>query len=323
MVRKPMMLVALSVLLGAQMVYAQEAEEAKPVRFEAFVKVTESTSGEAGDAIQVRKPGAAEPTALVPYKAYPYGTVFTLANEAARMRVNVEAFTYATVRGPAKFTFKSNADWTAVTLAADYGDFSFSVDDRVQPGQFQVVTPLGTFGSLTGRSKLQMDPVRPGEEFGEENFSFRLISGTASFQGKHFTAPELTQANAFTGAEASAELTELTGRVGEVKLDLPSGAGKTTEFPLQPGSSVKITRAKAKGSDNWTVSVLTLYNNGKAKNYFAYVENRGEGFRTGELFEEVFAEEEAAEELGEESAEEAGSASTGDDFGDFDDGDLL
>ena len=39
MVRKPMMLVALGVLLGAQMVYAQEAEEAKLVRFEALAKV--------------------------------------------------------------------------------------------------------------------------------------------------------------------------------------------------------------------------------------------------------------------------------------------
>ena len=322
MVRKPMMLVALGVLLGAQVVYAQEAGEAKLVRFEALAKVGDLVATDKGAGVTVLKPGAQVAVAAVPYKAYPYGTVFTVP-EGAKVRVNLETFTYMVVRGPAKFSPKSNEDWTAVTVAADYGEFNIAVDDRVQPGQFQVVTPLGTFGAMVGRSKLQMDPVRPGEELGEENFSFRLLSGTANFQGKHFTVPELTQANAFTGAEASVGLTELTGRVGEMKLDLPSGAGKTTEFPLQPGSSVKITRAKAKGSDNWTVSVLTLYNNGKAKNYFAYVENRGDGFRTGELFDEVFAEEEEGEELGEEGADEGTSASAGDDFDDFGDGDLL
>lgn len=318
MVRKPMMLVALSVLLGAQMVYAQEAGEAKLVRFEALAKVSES----AGDCanVTVLKPGAEEAVPLVPYKAYPYGTVFTVA-EGAKMRLNFEPFTYVVVRGPAKFSPKSNEDWTAVTVAADYGEFNIAVDDRVQPGQFQVVTPLGTFGALVGRSKLRMDQVAPGVELTDENFSFRLLSGTASFQGKHFAAAELGQTNAFSATEATAGLTEVTGRVGEVKLDLPSGAGKTTTFPLQPGSTVKITRAKARASDNWTVSVLTLYNNGKAKNYFAYVENRGDGFRTGELFDEVFAEEEEGEELGEEGEGDAGAA--GDDFDDFDDGDLL
>lgn len=318
MVRKPMMLVALSVLLGAQMVYAQEAEEAKQVRFDALAKVNE-LSGDAAS-VTVLKPGATEATALVPYKAYPYNTVFTVA-EGTKLRVNFEPFTYVVVRGPAKFTPKSNADWSAVTVAADYGDFNIAVDDRVQPGQFQLATPLGTFGSMVGRSKLRMAQVAPGEALSEDNFSFRLLSGTASFQGKHFAAAELGQANAFTAAEATAGLTEISGHVGEVKIDLPSGAGKTTTFPLQPGSMVKITRAKARASDNWTVSVLTLYNNGKAKNYFAYVENRGEGFRTGELFEEVFAEEEEGEELGDEA--DTGDASADDDFGDFGDGDLI
>ena len=320
MVRKPMMLLALGLVLGAPVVYAQEAE-AKPVRFEALVKVGELAVAGEGAGVMVLKPGAEAAVPVVPYKAYPYGTVFTVT-EGTKVRVNFEPFTYVAVRGPAKFCPKSNDDWSAVTVAVDYGECNVAVDDRVLPGQFQVVTPLGTFASLVGRSRLRMDQVAPGAELSEENFSFRLLSGTASFQGKHFSAPELTQTNAFIGAEASDALTEVTGRVGEVKLDLPSGAGKTTTFPLQPGSTVKITRAKARASDNWTVSVLTLYNNGKAKNYFAYVENRGEGFRTGELFEEVFAEEEEGEELGEAGADDAaGTASY--DFGDCHDGDLL
>ncbi len=226
MVRKPMMLLALGLVLGAPVVYAQEAE-AKPVRFEALVKVGELAVAGEGAGVMVLKPGAEAAVPVVPYKAYPYGTVFTVT-EGTKVRVNFEPFTYVAVRGPAKFCPKSNDDWSAVTVAVDYGECNVAVDDRVLPGQFQVVTPLGTFASLVGRSRLRMDQVAPGAELSDENFSFRLLSGTASFQGKHFSAPELTQTNAFIGAETSDALTEVTGRVGEVKLDLPSGAGKTT-----------------------------------------------------------------------------------------------
>lgn len=318
MVRKPMMLIALSVLLGAQWVCAQEAQEAKPVRFEALVKVGE-IHGAAGSALTALKPGADAPVEVIPYKAYPYGTVFTLAPEA-RVRLSFTGFTYANVRGPAVFVPRINEDWTAATLEVRTGDYNIAVDDRSLPGQFQTITPLGTFESMNGRFKLHLGEIT-GNALNEDCFSFRVLNGTARYQGRHFLATELTQANAFTSADtANGQATQLTGRVGEVKLDLPSGADKTTPFALQPGSLVKITRAKARASENWTVSVLTLYNNGKAKNYFAYVENRGEGFRTGELFDEVFPDENSEDSEGGEGQEDDTDA---DDLDNFDDGELL
>ena len=321
MVRKPMILLALGLLLGAQTLFAQDEQAQKPLRFEAFVKVSEfSQDGKQGVGdMTVLRPGEETPVQALPYKAYPYGSTFTLA-AGTKARVAFADLSYMVVRGPAKFVPTSNQDWTAIVLTVTTGDYNLAIDDRAQAGQFKLVTPLGTFESLAGRSRLHVGALASTTG---EDFSYRVLSGTANFQGLHYSASELSQANAFVSSDVSTmQSTELVGRSGEVKLALPSGNGKSTPFSLTPGATVKITRAKARASDNWAVSVLTLYPNGEAKNYFAYVEGRGEGFSTGELIDEVLpAEEEAEEGEGEEGDASGGEAA--DDLDDFGDDDLL
>ena len=320
MVRKTFLLLTLGTVLAAQTLLAQEEGDGKSARFETLVRVTDFELTRSGMAT-VRKPGVTGEIEVLPFKAYPYGSLFTL-QEGAQMRIKFSDLTYVDVRGPAKFAVNASDEWRKAVLEVTYGDYNITADERLQAGQFTTRTPVGTFSAMAGRSKLHVGEV--GATLAD-NFSFRILSGTARYEGTNFSMPELSQANTFLSADvANMHASEITGRVGEVKMDLPlSGDGKVSSFSLTPGATVKITRSKAPGSDNWTVSVLTLYANGEAKNYFAYVENRGDGFYTGELIDEVFVEPEA-EEDGEEGAEGgAAAAAEDDDFSSFDDGDLL
>ena len=329
MVQRTMTALLFGALLGAQAVYAQEAAEPKPVRFDAMVKVTDVSAEDAAK-VQILKPGEKTAIAALPHKAYPYGSTFTVP-EGIRLRVRFSDLSHMMVRGPAVFTPKAAEEWRKVSLEIRRGDYNFSIDTRAQAGQFSVVTPLGTFSSMNGMSKLHVGDIAKGT-VAKEDFAFRVLSGESTFNGVHYTMSKLAQANHFVSADAAGmSASDVIGRVGEVKMDLPtSGDGKNTPFSLTPGATVKITRAKARGSDNWVVSVLTLYANGEAKNYFCYVENRGEGFYTGELIAEVLPEEEddtAAEDAA-SGAAEGGSAASGSDaaadsLDNFDDGDLL
>lgn len=286
MVRKFVRLMMLGAALCASVVYAQdEADTPKMVRFDALVKVIDLQGS-----LQVKLPNAAEPVAAMPYKAYPYGTEFT-ATDKTRFRLIFSDLTYVVIQGPVTFTPTASDRWQKVSLQVQRGDFNISVDQDAQPGQFEIVTPLGTFASLRGMAKLHVGDIAKGTVT-KEDFSFRTLSGEAVFNGLHYTMTGLTQANAFVSADVDGfAFSDVTGRSGEVKMDLPSGGDKNTPFSLTPGSTVKITRAKAPGSDNWVVSVLTLYANDEAKNYFCYVEGRGEGYYTGELIAEVLPEE--------------------------------
>lgn len=290
MVRKIVGMMMLGMALCASVVYAQdEAETAKKVRFDALVKVMELQGS-----LQVTLPGATEAIPAISYKAYPYGTVFT-ATDKTRFRVIFSDLSYIVVQGPVTFIPRASDLWQKVSVDVQRGDFNIAVDQRAQPEQFEIVTPLGSFSSLCGMSKLHVGDIAKGTVT-KEDFSFRVLSGEATFDGLHYTMSGMTQANAFVSADVDGlYFSDVTGRSGEVKMDLPSGDGKNTPFSLTPGATVKITRAKAPASDNWVVSVLTLYANGEAKNYFCYVENRGEGFSTGELIAEVLPEEEDLE----------------------------
>lgn len=285
MMRNAMMAVALSSLLGAGVVCAQDAQEPKPTRFDAMVRVMDLEHG----TVTVTKPGQVAEKA-VSYKAYPYGTRFEVS-DGAKFRMMFSDFTYAVIKGPAVFVPRASDEWRKIAVEVTRGDMNFFVEQHAQPGQFTLVTPLGTFTSLQGMSKLHVGDVAKGTVT-EEDFSFRTLSGNAVYEGLHYKMTGMTQANAFVSADAKGMVsTELTGKLGEVKMEIPAGNGKATDFSLTPGATVKITRAKPKGSDNWVVSVLTLYANGEAKNYFCYVENRGEGYATGELIAEVLPEE--------------------------------
>lgn len=299
MVRKIVKLMVLGMALCASVVYAQdEAEAPKNVRFDALVKVVELQGS-----LQVTLPDATGPIAAIPYKAYPYGTTFT-ATDKTRFRVIFSDLTYMVIQGPVSFVPRASDLWQKVSVEVQRGDFNIAVDQRAQPEQFEIVTPLGTFASLRGMSKLHVGDITKGT-VAKEDFSFRTLSGEAVYEGLHYTMTGLTQANAFISADAEGlSSSDVVGRSGEVKMDIPSGDGKITPFSLTPGATVKITRAKARASDNWVVSVLTLYANGEAKNYFCYVENRGEGFATGELIAEVLPEEEEIPEEGDESEED-------------------
>lgn len=285
MMRNAMMVAALGALLGAGVVCAQEAPEAKPARFDAMVRVMDLETG----TLTATKPGQPAEKAFS-YKAYPYGTVFE-ADAQAKFRLMFSDLSYAVVKGPARFVPRASDEWRKIALEVTRGDMNFSIDQRVQPGQFTLVTPLGTFTSLQGMSKLHVGDVAKAVVT-EEDFSFRTLSGNAVYEGLHYKMTGMTQANAFVSADAKGMLAStVTGKLGEVKMEIPSGDGKSTAFSLTPGATVKITRARAKGSDNWVVSVLTLYANGEAKNYFCYVENRGADYATGELIAEVLPEE--------------------------------
>ena len=330
MVRNAMLTMLLGALaLGAAPLAAQEAPEAKPLRFDPMVRVMDVSEG---GAIQVTLPGGKAPVKAVPYKAYPYGSRFEVA-PGTTFRAVFSSLTYAVIRGPAVFVPRAADQWRKVMLDAQKGDYNLRVDERTLPGQFELVTPLGTFTDMHGMAKLHLGEIGAGP-VSEGNFSFRTLAGNAVFNGLHYTMGGMTQANAFSSADTQGlQTSTVTGRLGEVKMELPSGNGQTTPFSLTPGASVQITRAKAAGSDNWVVSVLTLYANGQAKNYFCYVENRGEGYSTGELIAEVLPEDipaeegENAEEGESAPAEENGGApaeeAIPDELNDFDDGMLL
>lgn len=323
MVRRIVKLMMLGMVLCASVVYAQdETAEAKKIRFEALVKVVELQGS-----LQVKLPNATESIPAISYKAYPYGSVFT-ATDKTRFRVIFSDLTYMVIQGPVTFTPRTSDMWQKVSVEVQRGDFNIAVDQRAQPEQFEIVTPLGAFTSLRGMSKLHVGDIAKGTVT-KEDFSFRTLSGEATFAGLHYTMSGMTQANAFVSADIEGlYASDVTGRSGEVKMDLPAGGGKNTPFSLTPGATVKITRAKARGSDNWVVSVLTLYANGEAKNYFCYVENRGEGFYTGELIAEVLPEEEELDAEGDEMLEDDLEESD-DDFGvadeltDFDEDELF
>ena len=335
MVRNAMFSMVLGALaLGAAPLVAQEEAPApKPLRFDPMVKVMELDKGER---LLVTLPGAQEPVEAIAYKAYPYGSRFEAA-KGTTFRVLFSNLTYAIVRGPAVFVPRANDQWRKVILDAQKGDFNMRVDERTLPGQFEVVTPLGTFTSMHGMSKLHIGDIAKDKAIDKDDFSFRTLAGDAVFKGLHYNMNGLTQANAFSSADTKGlQTSTLTGRLGEVKMDIPAGNGASTPFSLTPGSSVQITRAKARGSDNWVVSVLTLYANGQAKNDFCYVENRGEGYSTGELIAEVLPEDSLLDENGDPIENAAGgegesaadvNVSAGeaipDELSDFDDGMLL
>ena len=329
MIRNAMFTVAFGVCaLGATALFAQESEaEAQPLRFEPMVRVLNlepDADAKPGAALRVR--GADGKTReAVAYKAYPYGSTFE-ADEGVRFRVGFSNLTYAVVRGPARFTPKAADEWRKVTLDAQLGDYNLRVDDRSLPGQFEITTPLGTFTNLAGMARLHLGKdLAANETVGTDDFSFRTLSGNAVFKGLHYTMSGMTQANAFASADTQGFVTsELTGRLGEVKMELPTGGNNApTPFSLTPGAQVKIARAKPKGSDNWVVSVLTLYANGQAQNYFCYVEGRGEGYATGELLAEVLPPEpEEGELLDDEGGDLDGDLGGDDVFGDDSLGDL-
>lgn len=324
MIRNAMLTVAFSAcVLSAATLCAQEAEgEAKPLRFEAMVRVLNLEAQ--ADATGATMPGAGLRVTLpngktvdaVSYKAYPYGSTFE-ATAGTQFRICFSPLTYAVVKGPAKFVPTAAEEWQKVQMKIDFGDVNTRVDDRALAGQFELVTPLGTFTDMNGMAKLHVgQDVALDKPVKGDDFSFRTLSGSAAFKGLHYTMNDMTQANAFSSTDAMGFSTsELTGRLGEVKMAIPSGNGASTDFSLTPGSQVKITRAKPQGSDNWVVSVLTLYANGEAKNYFCYVENRGEGYSTGELIDEILpAEEEGELAEGEEGSLEDEGSLGGEDF---------
>lgn len=327
MVRNTMLATMLGVALGATAVYAQDLMEEKMVRFEPSVQVIGLENG----GLSVTKPGEMIPTPGVSYKAYPYGSIFEVG-DGVKCRLRFSDLTYAVVKGPAKLTPIASDLFSKVVLDVARGDVNLSVDTRAQPGQFTVVTPMGSFTSLQGTSRLHVGDIS-NAEVDENDFSFRTLSGTAVFGGLHYKMGNMTQANAFFSGDATSVTsngkifrdTQIEGVSGEVVTELPMGAENKIDFSLTPGSVVKITRAKHPGSNNWVVSVLTLFANGVAQNYFCYVEGRGAEYATGDLVGEVLPEE-TEEELGEEGGEDdlfgddesddMGGGDSLDDFGD-------
>jgi len=313
MVRKLIAMALLGTVFGAGAAFAQEAEEeAKLARFGAMVEVQDLERGR----VMATRPGRS-PEVAFSYRAYPYETRFVVEKDTT-VRLRFSDLTWAVVTGPASVVPHQidPGEWHKVALEVQYGDVDLAVDSRVQPGQFTLTTALGAFTSLQGSFKVHVGKnVRASVSTSDEDFSFRTLSGTAVYEGLHYKMGGLTQANSFSSSDTKFMRTSaVTGVSGEVRMELPMGAGQKSSFALTPGATVKITRAKAPGSDNWVVSVLTLYANGEAKNYFCYVENRGKEFATGELIAEMLPSE---DEDGEEDGEDEDGLAAPDEDGGF------
>lgn len=311
MARSGMLSMFFSVLLGATVVYAQDEAATQAVRFEPSVQILNLQNG-----TMLVKKANKELELARSYKAYPYGSSFELS-DGGTCQLRFGEMTTVDLTGPAQIKVLQAEMFRRVILEVKTGEMKISVDTNAQPGQFTVLTPMGNFTSLSGLSKLFVGDIEGGT-IEDGDFDFRVNSGTATFNGAHFDMGAITQANAFISGETKSSTidfkeyhdTRLEGTSGGVDTALKAGADRVMNFSLTPGSVIKITRAKNPGSDNWVVSVLTLLGDGKAKNYFCYVENRGEEYATGELIDELLLDEESEEEDGEESDE------SGDDSGD-------
>ncbi len=326
MIRRMMVFGVLGVMLSAGVAMAQEeGEEVQKVPFNPMVRVLDVPAVALKDPLSITAllPQGAAPVKVVNNKAYPYGTTFTVAPKVT-LRVTFSETVFMTVRGPAVFTPQVADEWKKVTVDVAKGDYNFATGKRITPEQFAIKTPLGAFDGVQGLARLHVGDISEGP-VAKDDFSFRVIEGGANFRGLNYSMEGLSKADSFHSADMSGMAqSQIYGDVGEVEMTLPmSGDGKSMPFSLTPGSTVKITREKAVGSDNWTVAVLTLYANGEAQNYFCYVENRGDGYHTGELVAEIFPEEEEGEE---EEDEEDGVSESEDELpeemSDFDDLDL-
>ncbi len=327
MVRNMMLATVFGVLLSATAVYAQDAGEEKAIRFEPSVQILGLENG----GLTVLKPGAEAPVNAIPYKAYPYGSKFVLA-DGVKCRLRFSDLSYAIVKGPAKFMPTATDAYQKVALDVEKGDVNFSIDDRALQGQFTVITPMGSFTSLKGGSRLRVGEISEEGEIDDDDFSFRVMSGSAVFSGLHYAMNDMSQANAFRSADSVVTTatgkefrdTRIVGVSGEVKTALPMGGEAMSDLSVNPGTIVKITRARQPGSNNWVVSVLTLYANGLAQNYFCYVEGRSQEYATGELVGELLPEEDEEGDGEEgEDGEDVDADASGEGMDDFGDDELL
>ena len=357
MMRYGMLIATLGLMLGVGTAYAQDdgfgdfadtaapaasaenataedgSSESKAIRFEPMVYVSNLSGVEAGkpDSFFTVLDREGRKFSGSPYKAYPYSSTFELSRGAV-IRLQFAPMTYGTVRGPAciKFGHEGN-DWRKVSMTLSRGDLKLAVDTKAKEGQFTLITPIGSFTSLAGMFRVHVGDIADGK-ISDDDFGFRVLSGKAGFSGLHYSMPELNTANQFVSAEGKhGDDSRMTGKVGEMKVRFPSAdKAKPVELALSPGAVVKIGREKAPYSDNWVVSVLALYANGEAMNYFCFVDNReGRSFHTGELIAELLPEEkpeEDAEDVADADALDSapaavGGAASGDgafeDFGDF------
>ncbi len=269
-------------------------QEPRPVRFDPLVRVMDYNKSTG--MVSVYPAGATTPEQAQTFKGYPYGTVMEVG-EGVRCKFFFKDTTYMVVRGPARFTPKQTNDWNNVNLAVDYGEINLFVERQVEPNQFTITTPLGTFEDVRGLCKLRiakLSEIHP--HYVNDDFYFLAQVGSARFVGHNIATQPLANSTAFYIEGGTEAATTLVGAAGEVKLDLPAGNGNTTPFSLTPGARAKITREKPAGSKNWVVSVLTLYANGQAQDYFCYVENReGNAFATGQILSQMLAPEESDE----------------------------
>lgn len=303
--------------LAVGTVYAQDAVPAvKPVRFAPLVRVMDLESG----TVTV-KPESGEPFAAVTYKAYPFGSTFDVSAGTVCKFYFTDA-SYISVRGPARFRADQSDEWRKVTLTADYGDINIYVERSVEGDQFAVATPLGTFGRIVGLCRLHLEPVAADGRIAPGGLVFRAQSGTAVYSVPGVTTQPMANGSAMAVEGTPSDLT-LVGVSSEVKADIQAGAGNVTPFSLTPGARIRVKREKPAGSDNHAISVLTLYANGQAQNYFCFVENRsGDVFVTGEILEQMLAsadpeaEEAEDKEDAQAASEEDALADAMNEFGD-------
>ena len=148
MARNGMLSIALGVMLGATAVYAQDDLEMQMVRFEPSVQVLALEQG----GLTVEKPGKAAEAAVC-YKAYPYGSTFTVA-EGVKCRLRFSDLSFAVVTGPAVVKPMAADMFRKVILDVTRGDFNLSVDQRAQAGQFTVLTPMWISTSMPSFSRV-------------------------------------------------------------------------------------------------------------------------------------------------------------------------
>lgn len=289
--------------LAAGTVFAQDvAPVVKPVRFAPMVRVMDLESG----TVLVMSEGK-EPTEAVTYRAYPYGSTFDVAAGIVCKFYFTDA-SYISVRGPARFRAEQADEWRQVILTVDYGDINIYVERSVEGNQFVVKTPLGTFERIVGLCRLHLEAVSADGSIAPGGLVFRAQSGSAVCTAPGVTTQPMANGSAFS-IEGSPNDFCLVGVSSEVKADIQAGGDTVTPFSLTPGARIRVKREKPAGSDNHAISVLTLYANGQAQNYFCFVENRtGDLYVTGDILEKMLASANPEEDE-KENEEEAKTAS--------------
>lgn len=253
--------------------FAQKEE--KPYAYDVLVQVKDLDG-----TCEVRRPSDKDFAAVVPNKAYPYGSVIKVNSGSCKIYFNHSDYVQAFAGTEA--IFRDFGKRLSVGLQIIRGECHPNVSMNTPDKTFRVDVPTGTF-YLTGRSSIRVKNFSDSVNISDDDLRFEVVAGTAFFQGLHYQIPKMDASHRVSIATAADNSsTRVTGLVGSYSILLPNGTDNPTVFNLSPECLVKLRRKRAEIGGNWVVSVLTVLPSGSARNNFTYVDSDA-GITTGEL----------------------------------------